>query len=126
MKVFPSVLKFTGSLMSCKCCLPHLRTGPPILVDEVMAALSIQQREPSQRGFNVALNVAAMKVQKYLPVLPFAKCARVFDPRQRLVLCSEKDMGVGMDAYRPLSSSKKGWTGSSTERAHGAVSAFAT
>ena len=51
--------------------------------------LSEKPRAPYRQGFNVALTAVANKVSKYLQLLPFAKSARVLDPRQCAVLGSE-------------------------------------
>ena len=71
------------------------RTTHGNLVDQVLEALSEKQHAPYRQGFNVALDAAANKVSKYLQLLPFAKSARVLDPRQRAVL----EMGSQVETY---------------------------
>ena len=78
------------------------RTTHGNLVDQVLEALSEKQRTPYRQGFNVALAAAANKVSKYLQLLPFAKSARVLDPRQRAVLGSEVEMGSQIETYECL------------------------
>ena len=68
-------------------------------MDQVLEALSEKQRAPYRQGFNVALTAAANKVSKYLQLLPFAKSARVLDPRQRAILGSEVEMGSQIETY---------------------------
>ena len=52
------------------------------LVDDVSAALTRSVRDALVKPFEVALDAAHAKLQKYLPKLPFLQQARVFDPRQ--------------------------------------------
>ena len=74
--------------------------GP--LVNDVSKALSANDGEPYKNGFNLAINAAAAKVQKYLALLPFAKHAKILDPRQRPVLESEEGMGTNIVAHKSL------------------------
>ena len=71
-------------------------------VDDVFKALSSKDREPYKKGFIIATHAAAAKVQKYLALLPFAKHARVLDPRQRPVLESEDGMGTNIVVHKCL------------------------
>ena len=66
-------------------------------VDECVQALNEKQHESYRGGFTIALTTAANTVQAYLGLLPFAKSARVFGHRRRLVLSSKEGMGQRVD-----------------------------
>ena len=59
----------------------------------------LKNADRAKAPFHNALKVAGDKLRKYFPLLPWLKQARVFDPRQREVLETEKDMGKSIETY---------------------------